>query len=588
MKKLILIPLFLFYHFAFAGILNFASFHTPAQVDNALNLLASTYPSLTRVIVIGYSLEGRPIKALEISNNPGINDPLKGDVLYVGLHHAREWMSVEVALYLADELLARHATNAALAADMDHLQIWIIPVVNPDGYDYTQTVANRFWRKNRRNNGDGSFGVDLNRNWGYQWGLLSGSSGMPADDTYHGTGPFSEPEIVVMRNFIDGLNNFKSFVSYHSYSELYLRPWSYTTSDPPGEATLHSIVQRNIARIAAVHGHTYNEDIWYTSSGEAGDYIWQEKKVAAFTTELRPALFSGGGFAPPPSEIIPCCEENFAAALSLLHDAASSGLWIKDNPWDSGAEPSTGEFWISPDIWTDPVELIAGATVTLHVRIHNSTGVTQNNTRVEAYYTDPRIALEFPSTTSTLIGAQNISVPAGDAEITMPWTVPAGRNSWGELHWCVGVVIKQENDMPLSTLVNRTSNIACRNFETREAQSGMMVTVAATNFLTVASELQLNFSQNQLPAGWRYEVMQNEIKRDKEIKAGTLRKSRILNTKGILLEPGETILIRIKLFFDHSPSSDVDFRIQGDLIPMIPGKRERFSNGYTFKLKPAK
>ncbi|MEO6327287.1 MAG: M14 family metallopeptidase [Ginsengibacter sp.] len=586
MKKLIILPFIFLFQLVTANILDYTRFHTPAEVDAALTTFASMYPSLARVVILGNSLEGRPIKALKISNNPAVNDPAKGDIVYVSLHHAREWISVEMALYLADELLARYSTDAVLQAEMNNLQIWIIPVVNPDGYQYTQTSANRYWRKNRRNNGDGTFGVDLNRNWGYQWGLLSGSSASTSNDTYHGTGPFSEPELVVLRNFINGLTNFKSFVSYHSFSELYLRPWSYTTSNPPGETTLQSIVQRNISRIAAVHSHTYAETIGYTSAGEATDYIWQEKRVAGFTPELRPSAAGVGGFDPPPSEIIPCCEENYAAARALIHDAAITGLWIKDNPWDTGAEPSTGEFWISPDIWTDPVDLVEGTTVTLHIRVRNSTTATQNNVRVAAYYTDPRIALEFPSTTSTLIGTQNISVPVGASEITMPWTVPSGRNSWGELHWCVGVVIKQEDDMPLTTLINRTSNIACRNFDTREAISGMTLTVAATNFLTIAAELQLNFSHTKLPAGWRYEVMQNAIKRDKESNPGTLRKGKLLHTKGILLEPGETIQIPLKVYFDRPSATPVDLKIQGDLIPMVAGKRDVLSNGYSFQLKP--
>src|SRR6266481_2073913 len=223
---------------SFAGVLSFTNFHTPPQVDVALTTLHNTYPGKTSIITIGTSYGGNPIKALKISSNPGVNDPTKGDVVYVALHHAREWISVEVALYLADELLARYSTDATLHADMDRLQIWIIPVVNPDGYAYTTTdgscsvpTSPRMWRKNRRDNGDGTYGVDLNRNWGYQWGLLSGSSDITSTDTYHGTSAFSEKETQVLRDFVNGLTNLKTLVSYHSFTELYLRPWAYATSD---------------------------------------------------------------------------------------------------------------------------------------------------------------------------------------------------------------------------------------------------------------------------------------------------------------------------------------------------------------------
>lgn len=584
MKKLFWALLISYGNSSFGQVLSFTNFHTPAQVDASLTLLATTYPTKASVITLGNSLGGNPIKALKISANPLINDPAKGDVVFVSLHHAREWISVEMALYLADQLLARYSTNASLRADMDNLQIYIVPVVNPDGYQFTQSAANRFWRKNRRNNGDGTFGVDLNRNWGYQWGLLSGSSATTADDTYHGTAAFSEPELVVLRNFLNGLTNFKSFISYHSYSELYLRPWSYTTADPPGESTLRSIVLRNIARIAAVHGHTYSENIWYTSAGEATDWVWQEKRVAAFTPELRPSSAGGGGFNPPPAEILPCAEENYPAARALIHDAGRTGLWIKDSPGDTGAEPSTGAFWISPDIWTDPVDLVGGATVDLHIRVRNSTGATQNNVTVDAYFTDPRIALEFPSLTSTLIGSQTISVPAGSTEIIMPWTVPVGRNSWGELHWCVGVVIKQADDMPLTTVINRSSNIACKNFETREVVTGSILTIAAVNFLSVAAELQVNTGNFPLPPGFRYEILTDQIKRDKQATVGTLRKGRLLKTTGLLLEPGETVQIPVKIYFDGALAGNNNFTIKGDIIPLTPGKRETISNGYTFQL----
>ena len=110
----------------------------------------------------------RPIKVLKISDNVAVDEPAEGDVLIVALHHAREWISVETSLYIAEQILTQYAANPRLKADVKKLQIWIVPVVNPDGFAYTwSSPANRYWRKNRRNNGDGTFGVDLNRNWGH-------------------------------------------------------------------------------------------------------------------------------------------------------------------------------------------------------------------------------------------------------------------------------------------------------------------------------------------------------------------------------------------------------------------------------------
>ncbi|MFQ6007079.1 MAG: M14 family zinc carboxypeptidase, partial [Woeseia sp.] len=96
--------------------------------------LEATYSGLCQVITIGTSHEGRPIKALKISDNVAIDEGDEGDVVFIALHHAREWISVEMALYLAEQLLTRYSTDPQLQADVNNLEIWIIPVANPDGF----------------------------------------------------------------------------------------------------------------------------------------------------------------------------------------------------------------------------------------------------------------------------------------------------------------------------------------------------------------------------------------------------------------------------------------------------------------------
>ena len=568
--------------------LDFTDYHDPQRVDDALTRLHTDYPGLTQIVTIGTSVEGRPIKALKISSTPGVNDPAKGDVIFVGCHHAREWMSIEVPLYVATHLLSEYNTNADLKADIDHTQIWIIPVLNVDGFQYTQTTANRYWRKNRKNNGDGTFGVDLNRNYSYQW-ALPGVSGSPitSDYTYYGPSPFSEPELVSIRNFMSGLGNLKAFFTYHSYGDYHMKPWSYTFSDAPGQPTLHSIAVRDINRIAAVHGSTYQEIFnLYNSSGEATDYWWNEKRIAALTTEVRPqysAALGLDGFSPNKTEIIPTCEENYPAAKAIIHDAALPRVWLKDNAGDTGAEPSTGYPWESPDIWTVPAILNQNATVDLHIHVNNATGSPVQNVTVNAYYTDPRITLEFPNPASIAIGSTTVNVPPGGKDIVMPWTTPTGTNSWGERHWCVGVVVKQDDDMPLTTIVNRSSNIACHNFNTTTVVSGSIITVAATNFLDVAAELQVDLIREGLPADWRLEMPTvEELQRDAKVLPGTDRKSKLLKTQGVLLEPGQTIKIPIKVYFEKGTDKEIPVRIRGNLVPLVGGKREPVGNGYTY------
>lgn len=570
-------------------ILSYAAFRTPAQADLAINTLHSTYPTLTQISTIGFSVEGRPIRALKISTTPAVNDPTKGDVVFCALHHAREWITVETIIYIADRLLAEYATNAQLQADMNRLQIWIIPVVNPDGYLYSSlSAANRFWRKNRRPNFGGSFGVDLNRNWGYQWGNLGlGASGSASttDDVYFGTAPFSEPETNAMRNFLNTRTNLKCFVTYHSFSELYLRPWAHTTSDPPGEPTLRSVAQRQIGKIAGVHGHTYAETIWYNAIGEATDWVWNEKRVAAFTPELRPASGGISSFAPPPAEILPCAEENYPGARALIHDSALPQIFVRDNAADTGIEPSTGMFWVSPDIWTVPSTLVLGSTATLNIRVSNNTGTTQNNVTVEAYYTDPRITLEFPSLSSISIGSQVVSVPPGGTVVSMTWNTPAVPNIWGEPHWCVGVVVKHENDMPLTTVVNRSSNVACKNFDFVVLALSGLIYVAATNFLAVPAELQVEALKEGLPPEWKIELP-DFVALQKELKPrpGTLRKGKLLKTSGLLLEPGETVKIPLRII-GAKAGTESTLNISGKLVPLVAGERRAVENGFTYQVK---
>lgn len=574
--------------------IDFSNFHNPGEVNDILDDLATAHPGLAQVVTIGTSHDGNAINALKISDNVATDESDEGDVLFVALHHAREWISVEMALYLAEQILTQYSTDPQLQADVNNLEIWIIPVVNPDGFDYTSSPSgDRYWRKNRRNNGDGTFGVDLNRNWGYQWGLSSGSSGTTSDDTYRGPYAFSEPEISALRTFVEGLDNLKTMLSYHSFGELFLRPWAYTTADAPGEETLRQIVLRSISLIQAVHEHTYSETIWYTASGDAMDWFWGEHRVSAFTPELRPASGGLSAFDPPPTEILPSNEENLPAALALIHDAGARELWMKDYAADTGDEPSavwTGTnwshaFWVSPDIWTVPATLDQGATVDLNVHIRNNTGTTKNDVRLDVYFTDPRISLEFPNPDATLIASRtSLTVPAAGTTVTVPWTVPVGTNSWGERHWCVGAIVMHPDDLPLTTKAQRSSNVAIRNFNTTETVVGTNLLVAATNFLETDAELKVFV--DDLPAGWRVVLPPPPRPIERKRLTSIERKGLLLKTEGRLLRAGDTIYLPVRVIPpDDAQSGDkVEINVHGALLPLIAGKRTAVGNGFTYQV----
>src|SRR5205823_5099758 len=146
----------------------------------------------------GRSLENRPIWALRIGQRRGSARKL----LFMGCHHAREWVAVEVPFLLADHLV-KNADQSPIKTWLQRGEIWVAPMVNPDGHEYSR-VQDRLWRKNRRPNPDGSFGVDPNRNYGYMWGTLNvpTSSQVPSDETYIGPSAFSEPEIRAIRDLV--------------------------------------------------------------------------------------------------------------------------------------------------------------------------------------------------------------------------------------------------------------------------------------------------------------------------------------------------------------------------------------------------
>lgn len=309
-----------------AGGLN-GAYHSSLELETELRLLEADYPGLAVVREIGRSLEGRPIYGLKVSDNPALDED-EPAVLFTGCHHAREWISVEVPLLLGRHLLESYASDPAVRALVDGGEIWIVPLVNPDGLEYSIHVY-RYWRKNRRANGDGSFGVDLNRNYGTMWGIDNvGSSPTPSSDVFRGTAPFSEPETDAVRRLFAG-RDFRAVVSFHSYSQVILYPWAYTTQPSPAEAELSDLARTMSVLMAAVRGTIYGygqsaSGIGYTSNGDTTDWTHGLTGIPSFTIELPPADIDEGGFFNDEAEIDGIFRENLPAMLFLAGRAIGS------------------------------------------------------------------------------------------------------------------------------------------------------------------------------------------------------------------------------------------------------------------------
>ncbi len=307
-----------------------SNYHDYAETTAELNQIAAAHPDIVQKTSIGKSYEGRDIWLLKISDNVAI-DENEPEVLYDAHQHAREHLTVEMALYLAHLYADSYGTDARITNLVNSREIWIVPDANPDGGEYDiATGTYRSWRKNRQpNSGTTAVGTDLNRNWSYQWGCCGGSSGSPSSDTYRGAAPFSAPETTRLRDFVltrvvGGVQQIKVNIDFHTYSELVLWPYGYTFNNTaPGLGADQEATFRTIGvELAGTNGYTpeQSSDL-YIADGVSIDWMWGSQGIFAYTFEMFPTSSAGGGFYPP-DEVIPReTSRNREASLRLAEYA---------------------------------------------------------------------------------------------------------------------------------------------------------------------------------------------------------------------------------------------------------------------------
>ncbi|XP_023248305.1 carboxypeptidase B-like [Copidosoma floridanum] len=286
--------------------MEWTSYHRLEDIHGYLDYLANTYPHICSVMTIGKSVEGRPLKVLRISK--GIENATA--IWIDGGIHAREWISPAAVTYVIDYLVEH--------SEQLEVDYYILPVVNPDGYEYTFR-GDRLWRKNRARTEKGSscIGVDLNRNFGYRWGGL-GTSKQPCRETYAGTGPFSEPETNAIRNFFDiSAANFKAYLSFHSYGQFILYCWGYDRVVPPDYKDLDNVGRSMAAAMRAAGSNTEytvgnSATTLYPAAGGSDDWAKGLANIKyAYTIELRDK--GKYGFILPAMYIKPTALEALAA-----------------------------------------------------------------------------------------------------------------------------------------------------------------------------------------------------------------------------------------------------------------------------------
>lgn len=303
-------------------------FFTWNEMKLILDSMALLYPNLITVkqALSPLSIEGRELWMVKISDNPNV-DEAEPEVLYNSLHHAREAASLSQLIFYMWYLLENYATDPDIQATINSTELYFVPCVNPDGYVYNQTInpnGGGMWRKNRRVNGGNTFGVDLNRNYGNNWGFDNlGSSPTSSSDTYRGTAAFSEPETQAMRDFCNA-RQFVSAFNAHTYSNLLIYPWGYLPSFyTPDSATFvnWSVLLTEDSRF--LYG-TGDQTVNYVVNGDSDDWMYGEQtskpKILSMTPEAGSA---SDGFWPVSSRILDICKTTFKQNYYLAKLAGS-------------------------------------------------------------------------------------------------------------------------------------------------------------------------------------------------------------------------------------------------------------------------
>lgn len=307
------------------------NYHSYDEIVSILRNYKLLYLNICKVESIGPTYEGRWIYGLKISDNVN-DDEDEPEILFSGCHHAREWASVEVPLFIADTLLRGYGVNSTITDIVNNREIWIFPVINVDGYVYDYSGGGRSWRKNREPYRS-SIGTDPNRNYNGicdsnaidGWGVINSSSTThnPSQATFCGRIQHSAYEINSYATFIKS-RNFVAIIDYHSYSELVLAPWGHKWDPTPHDQIYNQIGGEIANRISSLSGgsYTYQKSIvLYPTTGGSSDweYGWSifygGKPCFAITVEI------GTTFYQNTSDLPSIKRENFDGALYLTQMA---------------------------------------------------------------------------------------------------------------------------------------------------------------------------------------------------------------------------------------------------------------------------
>ncbi|NXA47826.1 CBPA2 Carboxypeptidase, partial [Nothocercus julius] len=306
---------------------DYGTYHSLASIYEELDNLAQEHSSIVSKLTIGESYEKRPLYVLKFSTG-GTNRPAIW--IDAGIH-SREWITQASAIWIARKIASDYGSDPSVTSLLNKMDIFLLAVTNPDGYEFTHT-ENRMWRKTRsRNQGSLCIGVDPNRNWdagfGDQFLLCSlsvltgpGASSNPCSDSYHGPSANSEAEVKSVVDFIKNHGNIVAFLTLHSYSQLLMYPYGYKCTKPADYTELDSVGKAAASSIHSLYGTTFKVgnicSTIYQASGGSIDWSYDYGIKYSFAFELRDT--GNYGFLLPASQIIPTAEETWLGLKTIM------------------------------------------------------------------------------------------------------------------------------------------------------------------------------------------------------------------------------------------------------------------------------
>ncbi len=397
-----------------------SGYFTFAEIVDFVDSLHTAYPNIMSApITIGQTAEGHSIQAYKISDNPNSNES-EPEVLITGLHHAREPMSIVSPLYYTQWLLENYNSNELATYLVNEREIWIVPILNIDGYLYNQQIAPQgggMWRKNKRdNNNNGVFnsntdGVDINRNYGYEWAYDDeGSSPEPSTETYRGPSAFSEAETQAIRDFCIA-NSFRTALNFHTFGDLFIYSGHANGENFPDIELFREYGDDSTKD----NGYTYGNDmetVNYSTNGGSDNWLYgeqtQKPKIIAFTPEMGD---QNDYFWAPTSRIMPLAQENLFPQqyISLVAGSYLKVMKSRVNDTNGGDGDMSGE---------------AGETFNFIVKVRNKGYLDAlNNVTATLSSNNPMITINNATSNISSIN------PLGEAEFTFNISISSQMSS---------------------------------------------------------------------------------------------------------------------------------------------------------------